>query len=270
MLPQRRELTVYPTGARRRGLVAVVIFALFLTAYEGQLAPILSLMLKDLGFSKVVYGLITAASLLVGAVAGYVGGALADRIGRVRLLVPFLFLSGVAVLFMATAHDVQTFTAARILLALVEGIAVAGTQPLIRDFTPRVGRAQAFAFWSWGSVVANLVAAAVAAATLGFFNDNWRSQLIIMGVVSIVGAAVVAATLQDLSPELRRQIRVSERDVVETRSAIARISVRPLLNNPVIWLHVSANAMLFVLLGTLNAYGQTMVEETFGVSVSQA
>lgn len=270
MLPHRRELTVYPTGARRRGLLAAVILALFLTAYEGQLAPILSLMLKDLGFSKVTYGLITAASLLVGAFAGYIGGNLSDRFGRVRLLVPFLFLSGVSVLFMSAARDVQTFTAARIVLALVEGIAVSGTQPLVRDFTPRIGRAQAFAFWSWGPILANVVAAAVAAATLGLFDDNWRSQLIIMGVVSIVGAFVVACTLRDLSPELRRQIRRSEDEVTETRAPLERLGVRLLLASPVIWLHVLANAALFVLLGTLNAYGQTMVEETFGVSVRQA
>ncbi|MGZ9825724.1 MFS transporter [Tsukamurella ocularis] len=247
-----------------------MILALFLTAYEGQLAPILSLMLKDLGFSKVTYGLITAASLLVGAFAGYIGGRLADRIGRVRLLVPFLFLSGVAVLFMASAQNVQTFTVARIVLALVEGIAVSGTQPLVRDFTPRVGRAQAFAFWSWGSVVANLVAAGVAAATLGFFDDNWRSQLIIMGIVSIAGSLVVACTLHDLSPELRRQIRRSEHEVTETRAPLERLGVRPLIASPVIWLHVLANGVLFILLGTLNAYGQTMVEETFGVTVRQA
>lgn len=266
----RSLLHEYPTGARRRVLVAVVVLALFISAFEGQLAPVLPLLLADLGMSLKTYGLITAASLVFGAVSGCLGGELVDRVGRVRVLVPFMFFSAGACLFMATASSVTHFAAARILLAFVEGVAIAGTQPLIRDFTPRMGRAQAFAFWSWGSVGANFFAAAVAAATLGVFDNNWRSQLYLMAGVAFAGAVVVALTLRDLAPEVRRTVRISEK---EQRAAVLprsgkRLSL--LLTRRIFWAHVASMSFLFVLLATMNAYGQAMLVDQFDVTVRAA
>ncbi|WP_245565266.1 MFS transporter [Nocardioides insulae] len=263
-------LTEYPTGARRRRLLAVVVLAMFITAYEGQLAPILSLLLDDLGMSLKVYSLITAASLMVGAVAGYYGGRLVDRFGRVRLLVPFLFLSGIACFAMAASENVIQFTGARILLAFVEAIATAGTAPLVRDFTPRIGRAQAFAFWSWGPVGANFVAAGVAAATLSWFAHAWQSQLLIMGGVSIVGSIVVALCLRDLSPAVRREIRLSDQQARREHAPLQDPGVRRLLRHSVIWKHVLAMSLLYLLLGTMNAYGQVITEQAFGLDVRTA
>ncbi|WP_017571103.1 MFS transporter [Nocardiopsis halotolerans] len=270
MLSYRRLLHEYPTGARRRLLLAVVVLALFISAYEGQLAPILPLLLADLGLTLEAYGLITAVSLLFGAVSGYLGGELVDRIGRVRVLVPCMFLSAAACLFMALSQSVAHFVAARILLAFVEGVAMAGTQPLIRDFTPRMGRAQAFAFWSWGPVGANFFAAVLAALTLGLFDDSWRSQIFLMSGLAFAGATVVAFTLRDLSPELRRTIRLSERTTRESGAAATGPRLGPLLGHRVVWAHVAAMSLLYVLLATMNAYGQIMLVEHFAVTVRTA
>ncbi|MFY7065063.1 MFS transporter [Nocardiopsis changdeensis] len=270
MSSHRRLLHEYPTGARRRLLLAVVVLALFISAYEGQLAPVLPLLLDDIGMSLQTYGQITAASLLFGAVSGYLGGELVDRFGRVRILVPFMFLSAAACLFMAMSQTVVHFTAARILLAFVEGVAMAGTQPLIRDFTPRMGRAQAFAFWSWGPVGANFFAAAVAVLTLDLFGHSWRSQIFLMAGLACVGATIVALTLRDLSPELRRTIRLSERSTREGAPAPSGNRLRMLLGHRVVWAHVAAMSLLYVLLATMNAYGQAMVAEHFGISVRMA
>ena len=266
----RTLLTEYPVGARRRVLLAVVVLALFISAFEGQLAPVLPLLLDDLGMSLKTYGLITAASLVFGALAGYLGGELADRVGRVRILVPFMFLSAAACLFMATADSVGHFALARIVLAFIEGIAVAGTQPLIRDVTPRMGRAQAFAFWSWGSVGANFFAAAVASATLGVFGNQWRSQLFIMGGAALVGAIVIALTLRDLAPEVRRAVRLTEYETHTVEVPQGTKGLRLLLARRAFWAHVLAMSFLYVLLATMNAYAQTMLVQQFGVSVRAA
>lgn len=263
MLPHRRELQTYPTGARRRGLLAAAILAMFLTAYEGQIAPVLSLLLDDLGMPLGRYGVITAASLLVGAVAGFVGGKLVDRLGRVRLMVPFLFLSGLSCLFMATSTSEAQFTAARIALALVEGIAAAGSAPLVRDFAPRMGRAQAFAFFSWGTVGANFFAAAITALTLDLLGGTWQAQLYLMSGISLAGAIVVAATLRELAPSVRREVRLSE----EASRPVAPARADSPVRNPTAWMFVAAMSSLFLLLGTLNAYGQVLVGEALGVPV---
>lgn len=270
MLPHRRELQTYPIGARRRGLLAGAILAMFLTAYEGQLAPVLSLLLADLGMSLGFYSAITALSLLVGAVSGFVGGRLVDRLGRVRLMVPFLFLSGLACLFMATSDSVAQFTAARIVLAFVEGIAAAGTAPLVRDFAPRLGRAQAFAFWTWGTTGANFFAAGVTALTLDLLGGTWQGQLYLMTVLSLAGSVVVAATLRDLAPHVRREIRLSEEAAARPPATATGTGPRSLLRDGTAWVFVAAMSSLFLLLGTLNAYGQVLVISALDTSVRSA
>jgi OPA family glycerol-3-phosphate transporter-like MFS transporter len=269
VLSPRKLLHEHPIGARRRLYLGVVVLAVFISAYEGQLAPVLPLLLADLQMSLQTYGLITAVSLLVGAAAGYLGGELVDRLGRVRILVPFAFLSAGACVFLAASESVAHFTAARILLAFVEGVAVAGTAPLIRDFTPRMGRAQAFAFWTWGPVGANFFAAGIAALTLDFFNQSWRSQIYLMAAAACVGAMVVALVLRDLSPELRRTVRTSEHAVRETTD-IGGNRLALLLRNRSVWAHIIANSLLFILLATMNAFAQLMLVEQFSMGVQAA
>lgn len=266
----RSELQEYPVGGRRRILLSVVVLALFISAFEGQLAPVLPLLLPSLGMSLKTYSTITAVSLVFGAVAGYLGGEVADRIGRVRLLIPFMFLSALACLFMATSHSVAHFAVARVLLAFVEGVAIAGTQPLIRDFTPRMGRAQAFACWSWGNVGANVVASGVAAVTLGWFHHSWRSQIFLMAGVAFVGAVVIAATLRDLAPHVRRTVRISDAEAHTGFVPADGRRLRLLVTRRGFWLHVISMSCLYVLLATMNAYAQTMLVQQFGVSVRMA
>jgi len=268
-LSPRKLLMEHPTGARRRVYLGVVVLAVFISAYEGQLAPVLPLMLKDLHMSVQTYGLITAASLLVGALAGYLGGELVDRVGRVRILIPFAFLSAAACLFMGLSENVTHFTVARILLALVEGIAMAGTAPLIRDFTPRMGRAQAFAFWTWGPVGANFFAAGVAAVTLNLFHQSWRSQVFVMAAVAGVGALIVSIVLRDLAPELRKAIMTTETSILDESPANGkRLGI--LVRSRSFWAHISANSLMYIFLGTMNSYAQLMLVEQFKVGVQTA
>lgn len=265
----RRYLLEYPTGARRRVYLGVVVLAVFISAFEGQLAPVLPLLLKDLGMSPAFYGSITAVSLLAGAMAGYLGGEMVDRIGRVRVLIPFAFISAASCLYMAMAPDVLHFTAARISMNFVEGIAMAGTAPLIRDFTPRTGRAQAYAFWTWGPVGANFFAAAIAALTLQLFDYSWRAQIYLMAGVALLGAIIIALILRDLHPDVRRQIRDTEGAARESLSGGAG-SRSSLLTSRAFWTHVLAISCLYFFLATMNAYAQLMLVEFFGFSVRMA
>lgn len=264
-----RYLLEYPTGARRRVYLGVVVLAVFISAFEGQLAPVLPLLLKDLGMTPSFYGSITAASLVAGALAGYLGGEMVDRIGRVKILIPFAFISAASCLYMAMAPDIFHFTAARISMNFVEGIAMAGTAPLIRDFTPRTGRAQAYALWTWGPVGANFFAAAIAALTLHLFDYSWRAQIYLMAGVAFLGAIIIALILRDLHPDVRRQIRDTEGAARESLSGGAG-SRSKLLTSRAFWTHVLAISCLYFFLATMNAYAQLMLVEFFGFSVRMA
>jgi MFS family permease len=162
---------------------------------------------------------VSAVAAVSGAIAAALGGRLTDHLGRVRLLVPLMLLTALCCFAMTLVHSARDLLIARVVLTFVDGMAMASTAPLVRDFSPRLGRAQAFGFWTWGPVGASLIASGLAAWTLPIFHDAWRSQFVIMGGVSLVMSVVIATNVADLSPQLRARIQQTERTVASTANA---------------------------------------------------
>ncbi|HZU69044.1 MAG TPA: MFS transporter [Ktedonobacteraceae bacterium] len=104
-------------------------------------------------------------------------------------------------------------------LGFVEGIILVATPAMVRDFSPRLGRATAMAFWTIGPVGGSLLATTVASTTIGMFG-NWQSQYIIAGIVGLIVAIVCFFNMRDLSPALRAQIMISlqEKALLEARA----------------------------------------------------
>lgn len=269
-----RELTTYPVGSRRIRLLAVAVLATMIVSYEGAMAPVLPLILTDLHMSLTTYGTLGAMSAIVGAVAALVGGRLTDRIGRVKLLVPGLFLVALCCLGMVFVNSIPALFAIRAILSLLEGGIALTTVSLIRDFSPRTGRATAFGFWTWGPVGASFVAATVASVTLPLFDDNWRSQFVIQGVVAIVFGLLTAFTIAELSPGLRAQI---VRDAAQAR-AKGRIREtdrrlgrwRDIARHPRYWASVVGIMFWLTFYLTVAGYGQTLIVAEFHFSASRA
>lgn len=265
-----RELDEYPEGMRRLWILAMVVLAVLVGSYEAQIAPVVPLLLTDLDIDLTTYGSVSAVAAVSGAVAAAIGGRLTDHLGRVRLLVPLMLLTALCCLAMTLVHSARDLLVARVVLAFVDGAAVASTAPLVRDFSPRLGRAQAFGFWTWGPVGASLLASGLAAWTLPLFDDSWRSQFVIMAAVSLVLSVVIAANIADLTPELRARIRETEREVVLPARATRRARGRDLLARPRMWAHGVGISMWLVLYLTLAVYGPAMLVDSFGVTTAGA
>jgi MFS family permease len=266
-----RQLDEYPEGLHRLWLLAMAVLAVLVGSYEAQIAPVVPLVLTDLHISLTTYGSVSALATVSGAVAAGLGGRLTDHLGRVRLLVPLMLLTALCCFGMTMVHSARDLLLARVVLAFVDGMALASTAPLVRDFSPRQGRAQAFGFWTWGPVGASVLAAGLAAWTLPMFHDSWRSQFVIMGVVSLVLSLVIAANIAELSPHLREHIRQTERTVAEcTTDATRPARGRDLLSRPRLWAHALGISLWLVLYLTLAMYGQTMLVDSFAVSAAKA
>lgn len=265
-----RELDEYPTGARRMKILTMAVLAILIGSYEGQIAPVVPLLLKDLHMTLATYGLVSGGAAVVGAISSILGGRLTDRLGRVRLLVPLMLLTAICCFVMTLVHSPRDLLLARILLAFVDGVAMASTAPLIRDFSPRLGRAQAFGFWTWGPVGANFLASAVAGWTLPIFDDSWRSQFVIMGCFSLVISIVIALNIADLSPELRARIQQTEQAAVQVVDMSQKPRLSSLFRRRNIWAHVVGISLWLVLYLTLSLFGQTMLVEQLKISASQA
>lgn len=265
-----RELDEYPQGPRRRRILAMAVLAVLIGSYEGQIAPVVPLLLADLNIDLTTYGSVSAVATVSGAIAAALGGRLTDHVGRVRLLVPLMAVTALCCFGMTMVHSARDLLVARVVLAFVDGMALATTAPLVRDFSPRLGRAQAFGFWAWGPVGASILAAGLAAWTLPMFHNSWRSQFVIMGGISLVMSAVIAANIADLSPRLRARIQQAERSVVCTADATHRARGRDLLAHRRLWAHTAGISLWLVPYLSLAMYGQTMLVDSFAVSAAEA
>jgi OPA family glycerol-3-phosphate transporter-like MFS transporter len=265
-----RELDEYPTGLHRIWLLAMAVLAILIGSYEAQIAPVVPLLERDLHMSLATYGLVSSVALLAGGLAAMVAGRLTDHYGRVRLLSPCILLTGVCCFAMTLVHTPTHLLLVRIVLCVVDGVAIAGTAPLIRDYAPRTGRAQSYGFWTWGPVGANFLAAAIAGLTLPLFVNSWRSQFVIMGVISILVSLLIVSNIADLSPELRSRIRRTEHHELGRADQSTPSQARMLFAHRNIWAHAIGISLWLVLYLSLMLYGPTMISESFHLDAATA
>jgi MFS family permease len=147
----------------------------------------------------------------IGAFSAFIGG-LSDKIGRANLTIFGTFLVAIIQLF-AIPHitDKWGFAAAYCVIGFVEGVILVSTPALMRDFSPQMGRGVAMGFWALGPTMGALCASVVATNTLDHLYP-WQDQFIISGLVCLGVVIISFLFLRELSPQLRDQLMVSERE----------------------------------------------------------
>lgn len=271
-----RELSAYPMGRARVWLLFIVILANFIAAYEAQISPVVPMLLEGLHMSLPQYGLISAISVIAAAISALVFGPIADRHGRVRFLIPSLFLTAFCVFAMSLVDSVTGLLTVRVLLGIVEGVSISTTAGLVRDFSPRMGRALAYGFWTFGPVGSNFFANALAGWTLPIFL-TWESQFIIQGTIALVSAILILFNIKDLSPQLRAEIITDTKQVEDINKKIEGQKEEPqkqkmseMTRVPRIWsLSIGISLFLATYL-TIQSYGTTLLVQFFHYTNAEA
>ncbi len=271
-----RELDHYPLGRRRLFLLFVAVLATLIASYEAQIAPVLPLIMHDIGMTKEQYGWVVAATVVFSAVGAMLFGPVCDRLGRTAVLVPALFVTAACVFAMTRVDSLGNLFAVRAILGLVEGAVVAASAGLVRDFSPRMGRAVAYGFWTFGPVGSNLMAASIAGNTLMLFDNRWQSQFYIAGVISVVVAVFVMFTIHDLAPSIRHRIMQREDTAhdqtagASEASAHARPGVTMAMRHGRIWSMVGGITLFLMLYLTLQQFGPLILVESYGFKADEA
>ena len=215
-----RELSHYPADGRRFFYRAVVVVATVMLYYEfsvvGAVGPSV---IDHFDMSFRFYVWVAVASSIVGAVAALFAG-FSDRWGRANFVVFGMIATALITLFgLPDAPDKWWFLVLFSVLGFVEGALLVTCSALIRDFTPQKGRAAAMGFWTVGPVLGSLLVTEVSSHTLDHLGA-WQDQFTICGIAGLVVATFVAVSLRELSPQLRDQLMVSEREraLVEARA----------------------------------------------------
>jgi MFS family permease len=208
-----RQLPAYPSAGWRFFYLGVVIVASIVLWYQYYVpTSVAPLILQTVHLSFRSYVSIIVGSNLAGVVAALAGG-ITDRIGRTWVVIGGLLV--VALIQLVAVPN--TTTAAPLVVELVavglfEGIILVATPALVRDFTPQLGRASAMGFWTLGPVAGVLVASLLGSHTLSATSLDWHREFLISGVVGLVVFVVALLFLRELSPQIRDQVMVTQRD----------------------------------------------------------
>ena len=216
----RRQLYKYPDTWPRLGYLSIVVLTTIMLYYlyyvEGAVTPLL-LPYYHMSFQYFLYLLVVSNA--IGAFSAFIGG-LSDKIGRANLTIYGTLVVALIQLFaIPHIHDKFWFAASYCVIGFVEGVILVSTPALMRDFSPQMGRGVAMGFWALGPTMGALCASLVATHTLSHLAP-WQDQFIISGLVCMGVVVIAFFFLRELSPRLRDQLMVSEREraLVEARA----------------------------------------------------
>ena len=216
----KRQLYAYPNTWPRIGYLAIVVLTTIMLYYlyyvEGAVTPLL-LPYYHMSFQFFLYLLVVSNA--IGAFSAFIGG-LSDKIGRANLTIyGTLVVALVQLLAIPHIHSEWGFAASYCVIGFVEGVIFVSTPALMRDFSPQMGRGLAMGFWALGPTMGALCASLVATHTLDHL-EPWQDQFIISGLVCLGVVIIAFFFLRELSPQLRDQLMVSEREraLVEARA----------------------------------------------------
>ena len=235
--PRRTELATFPSGARRLACLAIVVVATIVLYYQFYLAGAVASgtkgtngILPDYNISFVFYVNIAVAGYVLGAIASFVSG-IADKVGRVNIItIGLVVVALLCLVGIPLADSKSGFAVVFAAIGLVEGVILVATPALIRDFSPQLGRASAMGFWTLGPVLGSLIVSIQISSTSN--STPWHHQYIAAGIVGLVIAALSLLFLRELTPQLRDQLQVSQRDRVLIEARAAGVDVEASLRSP--------------------------------------
>lgn len=254
-----RNLAHYPPNTRRLWYLTLSVAATIILYYKSYvLSAVAPLVLTNYQISFRNYVLFILFSNLLGAASSLIG-SVSDRIGRANLVVYGVLLTSIITLIIPFSPNGLSFMLLSFVHGFVEGIILVATPALVRDFSPRLGRATAMAFWTIGPVGGNLLATSISSQTLNLFG-NWQSQYIIAGCVGLIVTAVCFFSLRDLSPALRAQIMTSLQEKALLEARARGLDVESALKHP--WRQMLRSRVL------LSAFGVSVFLLFYYASVS--
>jgi MFS family permease len=213
----------YPLKQRDLRVLYLVVFLSFVSG--GLTFPLRLLYAQKHGATAFELGLMAAAFIAAPLISQFPAGALADRVGRVPVLIAAMAAHAViSLLYIVLVTPVE-----QIGLRVLEGMSVSGIQPAVNayiaDVTPEEHRSEAFSVWNAASNAGFLVG-----PLIGGVVAQRYSFAVAFGVnVAVEVVAVIIAWIWLREP------------VVHQHAAhLQRVSLRSLMSFPLICAYVAA------------------------------
>lgn len=212
------------------GLLFVVAMLNYLD--RQLLATTAAPILRDITQTNAQFGLLTAVFLFVYAALGPLGGALADRVGRRRVILVSLVIWSAVTWLTGKVQTYPQLVVARALMGVSEACYIPAALALITDH--HRGRTRSLAT---GLHMSGVYAGQALAGIGGFAAEayGWRAAYSLFGMVGVLYAIVLAAFLSDPSDRSADAPADTTANVPQ-HSPQAPSLVRDLLSVPSFWL----------------------------------
>jgi len=203
---KEKEVNVYPTGALRWWLMAIIVWAWTIEQFEAQrTGPVLVYVMDEFDITMTQYGQVAAVGGLAYGLGSILLSRLGDRFGRRPLLIwPIVFYLGLTI----AGALAPSFLVLGSVIVMGQ-FTVAGMSPAVhaasRDITPQMGRAFAYSWVSLAFTAGALLSTVVAAHSLAIW-PGWRPQFWIGAAFASVTVLMLAIFYRDLSREVRGRI----------------------------------------------------------------
>jgi len=226
-----------PLARRTRAAIYVAVFLSFIDNFA--LLPVIGPRVQGLGGTPLLVGLAIAAYSLANLAFDPLGGALADRLGRRRVIVAALAISPLAIATYALADSLPLFVAARLVHGASGGALAAALFAMLGDIAPvgergrTLGRA--------GALIG--VAAVVGPGGAALVNALFGLQAVFLGVAAII--AIGLALTLPLLPETL---------AVERAPRAGRAAWRAILGAPQVRIALLAIFGLEAAVGTVTGF----------------
>jgi MFS family permease len=204
--------TTQPLFTPRFFTMCAFTFTVFLSAF--QLLPTAPFRILDLGGTKADAGLFLGFLTYASALSAPFTGALADQIGKRRMLV----VCGLAIALFSIGYGFSRDYRVPLVLAFVHGLFWSGllsaSAAYMTDVIPESRRAEGIGYWGLATIVAIAVAPNLG---LWVYHHGWLWLCVSTGALNLAMAGI-AATLPDTPVSARfRPERFFTRDLVEWR-----------------------------------------------------
>jgi MFS family permease len=205
--PKRRLL---PVAGKRPGPVAVtLLFSLgwvFMYADRNILSPVMSVIQDQWGLNKGQLGLMSTVFFITYALMQIPTGYLADRIGRVRVVVAGYVVFGIGTILSGFAPGFMIFLLMRAFTGIGEGT----------FYSPVYGISSSYISDKWRGVSAALINSGMAVGiSLGFIGSSyptftlgleWHVSFVIFGVATLLIAFLINYYLAPIDAEHKAQV----------------------------------------------------------------
>ncbi|MEZ5334951.1 MAG: MFS transporter [Methanolobus sp.] len=233
-------------------LPLICLVAFFAMSAGALLGPVLPFMVEPLNTSREAVGLILGMYTFSTALAMIGVSFVTDRVGRKKILVPCLFINGIAGVACYFSTDMTTLLALR----FVQGIGIAGMLPIamtmIGELYTGLDRVNAMGKMSMTTGIGAVSAPLIGGILASF---AWNVPFLFYGL-SIPLAIIVAFVLPETNPHEKRS---------KSRNSI----IKALTEFRILYT-IILSFSIFFLLYTMVIYVPFILKDNYGFTASQA